>query len=324
MKLSVIIPIYKAEKYIQRCAEALFQQTLEDIEYVFIDDASPDESVSILKCVLDKYPHRKSQTKILSNPINMGVSYGRNRGLDVCTGSYVSFCDADDVVEKDAYEQMLKIAISQKAEVVSCGVCLERNGDKEVLLYRDDYSSVLSKNKSLKEIEGVLYSSLWNRIMAVDLFKKNNIRFNNNVRMWEDLYAFFLVRYYSKSSAILNKPLYHYIINDGSMISDNVSAKYDSQMECAKSLEIFLSNKEDKSYDKVLAFIKFHSKALMFDSGNIHQWRRTFPETHKYLFSFMEFYGLARIIRYLLVIVGGQLGWKLLSLYTVIKQNISK
>ena len=321
MKLSVIIPIYKAEKYIKRCVESLFMQTLVNIEYIFVDDASPDNSISILKSELEKYHYRKSQTIILSNDVNMGASYARNRGLDVCTGDYVTFCDADDIVQKDAYEQMMGLAVSQKVDVVSCGMCVVKDNKREFLLYREGYSSVLSATTSLREIEGTLYSSLCNRIIAVELFKKNNIKFNDKFRMWDDLYVSFLVRYYSKSGAIINQPFYYYIMNGNSIISENISIKYNSQIECAKLLEQFLYEKNEKRYGKVLSFIKFHSKDLMFDSGDIYHWRHTFSETHRHLFSFIEFYGLARLIRYGIVILGGQLGWKLLSLYSHIKNN---
>jgi glycosyltransferase involved in cell wall biosynthesis len=87
-KVTVIIPIYGVEKYIERCATSLFKQTLDDIEYIFIDDCSPDNSVNILKQVLEKYPHRQKQTTIYSMPTNSGLAAVRRHGINSAGGVY--------------------------------------------------------------------------------------------------------------------------------------------------------------------------------------------------------------------------------------------
>lgn len=324
MKLSVVIPIYNAERYIEDCIISLFGQTLQNIEYIFVNDSSSDNSIEILKAQLENYPHRKEQTIIINNHTNMGPSGSRNKGLDLCSGDYVAFCDADDYISKDAYQEMLDLAVSKQADIISCGVLLDDHGEELELLYRDDFVYSLSKQISFTELEGVLYSSLWNRIINVDFIRRNNIRFNESLRMWDDLYVSFQLRYFCKSHVILNRPLYRYNRNSTSITSENARVKYLSQIRCAKLIEQFLLDKKDKSYNRVLSFIKFHSKDLMLEMGDVRQWRSTFSETHKNILSFIGFYGPIRIIRYCVVIVGGHVGWKLLSLYSHIKHNLKK
>ena len=119
-KISIIIPVYKVEKYIERCARSLFEQTLDDIEYLFIDDCSPDKSIEELKDILDEYPHRKSQTIIHRMERNKGQAAVRYWGVKNATGDYLIHCDSDDWVELDMYQQMYNKAIEEDADVVVC------------------------------------------------------------------------------------------------------------------------------------------------------------------------------------------------------------
>ena len=105
-KVSVIIPVYGVEKYIERCARSLFEQTLDDIEYLFIDDCTPDRSVEILKQVLDEYPHRKNQVIIHRMEKNSGQAAVRKWGMLNVAGEYVIHCDSDDWVDIYMYEAM--------------------------------------------------------------------------------------------------------------------------------------------------------------------------------------------------------------------------
>ena len=99
-KVSVIIPVYNAEKYLHRCLESLFAQTLAEIEYIFIDDASPDNSFAILSEWIEQND-RKNQVKIIRHACNMGVSQSRQDGMDVATGEFIIHCDPDDWISEN-------------------------------------------------------------------------------------------------------------------------------------------------------------------------------------------------------------------------------
>ena len=119
-KVSVIVPVYGVEKYIDRCARSLFEQTLDDIEYLFIDDCTPDRSIDILQQVLDEYPQRKPQVVIHRMEKNSGQAAVRKWGMQNATGEYVIHCDSDDWVDTDMYRAMYEKAKEEEADVVVC------------------------------------------------------------------------------------------------------------------------------------------------------------------------------------------------------------
>lgn len=96
--VSILVPIYGTEKYIERCTRSLFEQSYSNIEFVFVNDYTPDRSVEILKSILEKYPQQKSNTKIISHDKNRGVAAARNTLLDNATGDYVMWVDSDDYI----------------------------------------------------------------------------------------------------------------------------------------------------------------------------------------------------------------------------------
>ncbi|MBR7103707.1 MAG: glycosyltransferase family 2 protein [Lentisphaeria bacterium] len=120
-KVSVVIPVYNVEKYIERCVRSLFEQTLDSVEYIFVDDGSPDNSISVMEKVLADYPHRKEQVKIIRHEVNQGVGFARNHGVAASTGDYVIHCDADDWLDLELYEAMYKKAAETCADMVHCG-----------------------------------------------------------------------------------------------------------------------------------------------------------------------------------------------------------
>ena len=121
-KVSVIIPIYKVEKFIERCVHSLMGQTLQEVEYIFVDDATPDKSIEVLKKCLTLYPNRKAV--VLHHSQNQGLPAARNTGLVAATGEYIYHCDSDDFVEVNMLEKLYQKAKETEAEMVWCDWCL--------------------------------------------------------------------------------------------------------------------------------------------------------------------------------------------------------
>ena len=117
--VSIGIPIYNVESYIQRCAKSLFEQTYDNIEYIFVNDYTPDKSVNILQDLLDEYPNRKKQTIILHNTKNLGLSTTRNIAIDSMTGQFVMWVDSDDFIEPDMVEKLIIAQSSNDADIVT-------------------------------------------------------------------------------------------------------------------------------------------------------------------------------------------------------------
>ena len=170
--VSVIVLVYDVEQYIERCARGLFEQTLEDMEYIFVDDCTPDASMDILERVLDDYPARRGQVKVLHNETNRGQAYSRRRGVEAATGEYIIHCDSDDWPEKDMYAKLYCKASSENLDMVICR--LQRVypdlttvpgtdilGQEDVLgalIRQDIYSHTANKLISRKAYEkGIIY-----------------------------------------------------------------------------------------------------------------------------------------------------------------------
>ena len=123
-KVSVIIPVYGVEKYIGRCARSLFEQTLDNIEYIFVDDCTPDKSMEVLQAEIEKYRLRFAEEKKVVRttrmPSNSSQAAVRRHGSQLATGDYIIHCDSDDWVDTDLYEKMYNEAINSGADVVFC------------------------------------------------------------------------------------------------------------------------------------------------------------------------------------------------------------
>ena len=117
-KVSIIVPIYRVEEYIERCAESLFAQTFDDIEYIFVDDCSPDKSVEILQRTLEKYPHRKRLTRIERLSSNSGLPAVRRQGIQLASGDYTVHCDSDDWMDVHAIKELYTFALSGHYDMV--------------------------------------------------------------------------------------------------------------------------------------------------------------------------------------------------------------
>ena len=164
-KVSVIVPVYGVEKYIERCARSLFEQTLDDIEYLFIDDCTTDRSIEILQQVLEEYPQRKPQVTIHRMEQNSGQAAVRKWGMQNATGEYVIHCDSDDWVDTDMYRAMYEKAKEEDADVVLCGFV---RSDGERILSKQDNAFFECKGNKKQLIQSLLIgkdlSSLWNKL----------------------------------------------------------------------------------------------------------------------------------------------------------------
>ena len=143
-KVSIIITIYNREMYIEECVRSLFEQTLTGIEYIFVDDASSDDSIEKLNQMIKSYPHLQSSIKIIQLNKNMGVSNARRVGMSQVTGEYVIHADSDDWVDIDMYERLYKQAKETGADIVGCNIYHEYSNNRTIL--RQQYAKSVNEN----------------------------------------------------------------------------------------------------------------------------------------------------------------------------------
>lgn len=281
-KVSVIVPVYGVEKYIERCARSLFEQTLEDIEFIFVDDCTPDKSLEILKNVLEDYPQRKKQVIIVSHEKNMGLPIARQSGLKVASGGYIIHCDSDDWVDVTMYEKMYNKAIEEGSDIVVCDY-VETDGvsDKIVIEYIPEKNSDFIRSVLIKNTHSVI----WNKLVHRSLYEKPILypKANNA----EDYALLSQLAYYCKSVGKVNEPLYYYFFNPLSITQISTKAHLLSRFRqsCAniELVESFLTERGVyNNYLKELDYIKTNEKILLLpyvgDKVVLDVWRSHFKE----------------------------------------------
>lgn len=129
LKVSILVPVYGVEQYIEKCAISLFEQTYSDIEYVFVNDCTKDDSISVLKRVLEKYPQRMQQVRIINHEKNMGLGAARRTAILNANGDYILHVDSDDYIAENAVEVFIKEAYNSNADIVDCAFAEVANGN---------------------------------------------------------------------------------------------------------------------------------------------------------------------------------------------------
>lgn len=282
-KVSVIIPIFRVEKFIERCAISLFEQTLDSIEYIFVDDTTPDKSIEILTDVLERYPQRKPQVTILRHDVNKGLPAARNSGLSVAGGEYVFHCDSDDYLESNALEQMLNVAEKTDSDIVWCDYYLSFSMNERIMV-QPNYSNSQEAIKGM--LSGTMKYNVWNKLAKRRLYVNNSISFPAGHSMGEDMTMIKLFAH-AKKVAYINAPLYHYIrLNTDAMTQSYSERKIaDIEFNVAQTLDYLLKNcKFDLTQE--FAFFKLSTKLPLLISDkicNYRIWNKLYPEANKYI-----------------------------------------
>ena len=281
-KVSVIVPVYNVEKYFARCLETLFSQTYSGIEYVFVNDCTPDKSMYVLQETLEKYPSRANSVKIIENKQNLGIAIVRNTLLENATGEYVLFVDSDDWIEVDAIEKFVDKALQSNADIVGCDY-FEEYHDRQVL-FKQSYPShhvEAMKAMTLLRIKGVL----WKLFMRRELIVHNNIYFVPEVQFGEDYIFCCKLFFYAKSFSCVDEALYHYVqYNPNNYCSTDSGLRIESFSRAITIVETFY--REKGVYDileKELLQRKFLSKSsyvLDAKKRDIKKWASYFPESN--------------------------------------------
>lgn len=264
-KVSVIIPVYGVEKYIERCVRSLFEQTLDDIEYLFIDDCTPDRSIDILKQVLEEFPHRKCQVVIHRMKQNSGQAKVREWGMRNATGEYVIHCDSDDWVEMDMYRLMYDEAKRIDADIVMCGYKVT---DGQTV-FSESYHQQTDKTKLISSLLTLHEAwSVWNKMCKRTLYD-NDIVYPS-LAMGEDMVLTTQLVLKALRVGVIDKALYNYFYNPNSITKvRSESSRYkhwkDSVENAKTVISIFQTKGLENKYANELGYLKFLQKNLAGD-----------------------------------------------------------
>lgn len=286
-KVSVVIPVYGVELYIEKCARSLFEQTLDDIEFLFINDCTLDKSMDVLKDVLEEYPQRKSQVKIICNKINLGQHGSRQIGISLASGDYVIHCDSDDWVEKDMYEALYKEAVENDYDYVWCDYQIMK-GNRTWVEKQDNICDKISILKRLL-IDFHFMGALWNRLVKRCIVQNNTLQ-QPVAPIIEDLLLVIQYTLLSNKIGYLSRPLYNYLKRPGSIMDptceSNLEILKNKCMMVRKNFlliqEVFLKKDLDKILKDEIRLAKFRQKQKLIPivvyEKNCKIWKRLYPE----------------------------------------------
>ncbi|MBO1512363.1 glycosyltransferase family 2 protein [Metabacillus bambusae] len=264
-KVSVIIPVFNAEKYVAHCIDSLLAQTLKECEFIFINDGSQDESLKII----ERYGNLDPRIKII-NQKNHGVSIARNRGLEIATGEYIGFVDSDDYIEKNMYQVLYSSLKQNDCDAIISNLESEMNGNNIVTTY--PFSCDIKLDKKYIEQELIPYflkndnlNTAVNKLYRREIINKYQIKFPEKVALGED--GLFNIRFfcYAKSFKYINYSGYHYREVIGSA-TRNISKKdYFNRVLEVYNLEIpEIQGKVDEKIIQQLKSIKLIKNVMSY------------------------------------------------------------
>lgn len=279
-KVSILIPVYNVEQYIERCARSILGQTYPNLEIIFVDDCSPDNSMDVVRRVLEGYPERKSQVVFIRHDNNKGIAATRNTLIEAASGEFLMFVDSDDWVELDMVETLVVKQQETGADIVSS------NSFENDNTLNPHFINPKCKFNDKEEVLNFFvclngHHELWSRLYRRDLFVANGVRCVEGDNVSEDLFVTPCLFWYARKVAWVNRCLYHYVINHDSLThSKRNTAK---EIKIAKeaygnirSLMDFFKNKDNELYVKARLSALKYCYGIMYPSldGEPETWKK--------------------------------------------------
>ena len=243
--VSILIPVYKVEKYIERCARSVFGQTYANLEFVFVDDATPDNSIGILQDVIGSYPGIEAKARIIRHTHNKGIAVARNTCVEVSKGEFLCFVDSDDWLELNAIELLINKQRETHADIVTAQAWCHKDGMVKPCI--DGGWNMDKKSMLVGLLTYKLSTSLWRRLIRRDLYKEHHITCDERASGAEDFQTLPRLVYYASNIAGIDDYIYHYDRSNESSIMNcinNVGTQLGG-LVAVQQIVKFFADKED-------------------------------------------------------------------------------
>lgn len=209
-KISIIIPVFNVEKYIERCLKSIINQSFKDIEILIVNDCTPDASMTIVK----KYAQKDKRIKILENEINLGLSWSRQVGFNAANGEFIMFCDSDDWLPNNSIEILYNAINKTNYDIIIGDYDIYKNEQEIITTFHNKLNygnNILSVFKSLLKLE--ISHSMCGKIFKSSLFKNKDFNIQKNFINSEDAYLFYQLVQQSSLIGNVEKSVYCYFCN---------------------------------------------------------------------------------------------------------------
>lgn len=267
--VSIIVPVYNVEKYLDKCLNSLINQSLQNIEIIIVNDGTKDNSIKIIQKYMDI-----DNRIVLVNQENQGLSCARNTGLAIAKGEYIGFVDSDDYVEHSMYEKMYNIAKKYDSDLVNCNVidvyedCIKTSltlKNEQIFIHKVGVENYLKKYFSNIGI------AVWHKLYKKEIIDKFDLRFvSNNVIYSEDLLFNLCYILHINKVSILDESLYYYVRRENSITTATTSKK-NMMKRCIKIVELFddYSRLQNLSLDTYISYL--FNEQFYFGLSNVNQ-----------------------------------------------------
>ena len=278
--VTILIPVYKVEDYIERCARSVFEQTYENIEYIFCDDCSPDRSIEVLERVMKDYPKRAADTRIIRFPENKGLPTARNTLVDNCRTDWLLHEDSDDWMELDLVENLVRKQQETGADIV-CADLISHYED------HDERYSFIESDKKEDFLRLVLKNNdahfCWGKLIRASLYRDYHIKIAADCKKAEDMRAIIPLFYYADKIVATHQVGCHYNLTRperiGTLTEGNIKLKGGWLLDTMFVVKEFLSDKEEEYvklfnhtiYEKLCNYV---SLAVYYRNRVTHEFMR--------------------------------------------------
>ena len=252
MLLTVIVPVYNVELYLDRCVQSIIQQTYKNLEIILVDDGSTDGSSEMC----DQWAQKDSRIQVIHKK-NGGLSSARNAGLDISEGEFLSFIDSDDFIELDMYQTMMDALQNSGKDIACCGRIVDLWGKRKKKEYTRSEPKVYSREEAMKEVLCLrdIDVSAWDKIYRKELFE--GIRYPEG-KISEDAVIIFQLLEKTNGVIHVGRDFYHYIYRQGSISKATYShAKYDAYENCIQITEFF-----EQKHPDLLSHVKIYNTRI--------------------------------------------------------------
>lgn len=279
--ISVIIPVYNAAECLNRCFDSIIRQTYRNVEVLFVDDCSKDDSEACIRFFMEKQEVSDLKIKCIHHEYNKGVAAARNTGLDNATGEYIYYLDADDYIEDNTLELLYKEADETDADIIGCEWFLSFNKNERHMV-----QPMVGSGEELfiKMARGVARWNLWLFMVKRSLYEDNKVRFTEKMNMGEDMMVMMKLALYANKVSILNIPLYHYIQTKSDSLTRNWSKGYMDQITSnVNEAERHVKGNYGNRFEKEINFLKLNIKLPLLISSSTsdyEKWMKWFPEAN--------------------------------------------
>lgn len=248
VKVSVIVPIYKIERYLHQCVDSIIAQTFTDFELLLIDDGSPDGCPAIC----DEYAQKDARIRVFHKP-NGGLTSARNHGLDNAKGDWIMHIDGDDWIEPTYIEELYNAAIKNDADIAICGFRFAYEDGSFVI----EHPTVWNDNRStsLNRYIASVWTTAWGSIHKSSLYHNNGVRSPKNITYCEDFHLMTRLCYFADKVVSIDIPLYNYRQQSSSIMHYLNEKTWRNELTAYKEIIDFFRNQGDfKKYKKAMSW----------------------------------------------------------------------